>query len=381
MGTIYKYIAILISISTLVGGPLQKYADVPETVCKSVVQSGYNSGAKFADDEGSSSTGAAVTSMVTGAAATPTATPTATPYVLSDDEQDKVDEFEDARAEDLRCVVDTAKKVRLRWKRIKNADYYTIYRSEKKNGEYKKLDTTKKLRYIDRTAKGRRDYFYRVSAAWFFHEKLYSSAQGKKLKVYVMPKKPVTVVAGECFVQDFAMMSGFWPKNVHLVYKIGVNTYTMMHSNYFTEGGNSVTGIEKIATYHPDRVYFLIGANESAWQNPSWTMGNYGKMISLLRSQNKHVQIILIAVPPFASSSTENIPTPAKRDSYNSAYKNYAEKHSFAYFCPATYVLEDGSRHLLRSYDAGDGCHWNMTGASRVAGEIRAWSKKTFGNW
>ncbi|MBR0120058.1 MAG: hypothetical protein IJM01_08040, partial [Eubacterium sp.] len=56
---------------------------------------------------------------VTGAAVQPTATP----YVLTEDEQEKVDEFEDAKTENLRCKLDAAKKVRLRWKRVKHADY------------------------------------------------------------------------------------------------------------------------------------------------------------------------------------------------------------------------------------------------------------------
>lgn len=314
---------------------------------------------------------------VTGAAVQPTATP----YVLTEDEQEKVDEFEDAKTENLRCKLDAAKKVRLRWKRVKHADYYAIYRSDEKKGKYEKIDTTLKTKYTDRSAKGRRDYFYRVVAVWYFHEKVYSSLPGKRLKVYVMPKKPRTVIAGECFVEDFAMLSGYWPQNVHLVYKIGVNTYTMQHNNYFEYNGNTVTGIEKIATYNPDRVYFLIGANESAWVNPEWTMNNYTQMIKLLRSRNKHIQIVLIGVPPFGWSSTQNIPTEEKRNSYNAAYKRYADERKYVYYCPATYVLEDGTGHLSGSYDGGDGCHWNEIGAARVADEVKAWSKKTFGNW
>ena len=314
---------------------------------------------------------------VTGAAVQPTSTP----YVLTKDEQEKVDEFEEAKTENLRCKLDAAKKVRLRWKRVKHADYYAIYRSDEKKGEYEKIDTTLKTKYTDRSAKGRRDYFYRVVAVWYFHEKVYQSRLGKRLKVYVMPKKPRTVIAGECFVEDFAMLSGYWPQNVHLVYKIGVNTYTMQHNNYFEYNGNTVTGIEKIATYNPDRVYFLIGANESAWVNPEWTMNNYTQMIKLLRSRNKHIQIVLIGVPPFGWSSTQNIPTEEKRNSYNVAYERYADERDYVYFCPATYVLEDGTGHLSGSYDGGDGCHWNEIGASRVAEEVRSWSRKTFGNW
>ena len=332
--------------------------------------SSYGRGMLSYDDEEEPAT-------VTGVAVSPAATP----YVLSEDEQERVDDFEEAKTGKLHCVADAAKKVRLRWKKVKDADYYAIYRSEEKRGEYVKIDTTKKKKYTDRTAKGRRDYFYRVKAVWYFHEKVYTSRPGKRLKVYVMPKRPRTVIAGECFVEDFAMLSGFWPRNVHLVYKIGVNTYTMQHNNYFEYNGNTVTGIEKIATYDPDRVYFLIGANESAWVNPEWTMNNFTQMIKLLRSRNKHIQIVLIGVPPFGWSSTQNIPTQDKRNSYNTAYKRYADERDYVYFCPATYVLEDDSGHLAGSYDGGDGCHWNEIGAARVADEVREWSRNTFGNW
>ena len=271
--------------------------------------------------------------------------------------------------------------MKLRWKKVKDADYYAIYRSDKKRGEYVKIDTTKKKKYTDRTAKGRRNYFYKVEAAWYFHDKLYTGRPGKKLKVYVTPKNPRIVIAGECFVEDLAMLSGFWPRNVDLVYKIGVNTYTMQHNNYFEYNGNTVTGIEKIASYDPDRVYFLIGANESAWVDPGWTMDNYTQMIRLLRSRNKHIQIVLIGVPPFGWSSTQNIPTEEKRNSYNEAYKRYADERDYVYFCPATDVLEDGSGHLMASYDGGDGCHWNAAGAMVVAQKLREWSRQTFHSW
>ena len=205
--------------------------------------------------------------------------------------------------------------------------------------------------------------------------------KSKVIRVCVQLKKPVTVIAGECFVVDMVHMNSVFNKNHHFVAKIGVNTYTMQHSNYFPYNGQMITGIERIAYYNPDRVYFLIGANEAAWTQPSFSIKNYKRMRRLLKKINKDVEIVLIKIPPFGWSSTQNIPSVSRRASFNKAYREFAAEHDDVYFCPATNVLADSTSHLLKKYDGGDGCHWNESGTAAVVAAIKSWSKKKFGNW
>ncbi|MEE3467737.1 MAG: SGNH/GDSL hydrolase family protein [Eubacterium sp.] len=320
---------------------------------------------------------------------TPTATqepdatlaPTSVPEGPTEEEQKQINAFQMKKVTGITIKKNKEKKVRLTWKKQSGASGYYVLRSLKKGSGYKKIGTVKKLKFTDKKAKKRTTYYYRVQARMTMYDVEYTGKKSKAKEVYVMPKSPCTVIAGECFVDGMRQVSGLFPKNIHLVAKIGVNTYTMQHSNYFVYQGQSITGLERIAYYRPDRVYFLIGANESAWAPVSYTMKNYKQMVKLLRKINKHIEIILMKIAPFGRSSPENIPTVTQRAIFNQAYSDYAKGDKNIYYCNATDVLDDGSGHLSRKYDDGDGCHWNTSGTIAVINRIKAWSKEKFAGW
>lgn len=62
-------------------------------------------------------------------------------------------------------VKSTAKKqVKLSWKKVKGADKYVVYRATSKNGTYKKMFTTKKLKLTNLSLKSGKTYYYKVKA-------------------------------------------------------------------------------------------------------------------------------------------------------------------------------------------------------------------------
>lgn len=54
--------------------------------------------------------------------------------------------------------------VKLTWKKVEKASYFKVYRATKKNGKYKCIASTKKIRYIDKSVKGGKKYFYKIQA-------------------------------------------------------------------------------------------------------------------------------------------------------------------------------------------------------------------------
>lgn len=60
---------------------------------------------------------------------------------------------------------DSTKYVKLSWARTKG-DKYTIYRATSKNGSYKKIGTTSKLYYVDKSVKAGTTYYYKVKNDW-----------------------------------------------------------------------------------------------------------------------------------------------------------------------------------------------------------------------
>lgn len=53
-------------------------------------------------------------------------------------------------------------KLTLKWKKVKGAESYTVYRSTSKDGAYKKIGTTKSLKYTDSKVKKGKTYYYKV---------------------------------------------------------------------------------------------------------------------------------------------------------------------------------------------------------------------------
>ncbi len=67
----------------------------------------------------------------------------------------------------LNSVKAGKKQATLKWKKVKDADGYYIYRSESKNGEYKKVKTITKgstVKYTDKKLKKGKTYYYKVVA-------------------------------------------------------------------------------------------------------------------------------------------------------------------------------------------------------------------------
>ncbi|MCR4604836.1 MAG: hypothetical protein K5639_02445 [Eubacterium sp.] len=311
---------------------------------------------------------------------TPTPTPTEDPNALTPAEQKKADKFKKTKVKGLKIKKSIEKKVKLSWKKQSGATSYNVLRSKKKKSGYKTVATIKKTSYTDKNAAKRKQYYYKVQAQLKIKKKTFSGKASAAKSVYVVPKVPCSVIAGECFVYGMLNVKGHLPKNVHLLGKIGINSYTMLHSNYFSYKGQNITGIERIAYYHPDRVYFLVGSNESAWATTGYTMGNFTKMYNLLRKINKHIEFILVKIPPMGAHRPGDAPTDAERAKFNSAYQSFAKKHSCAFFCPSTDVLASGNR-LKSAYDDGDGLHWNDSGSIAVINNMKKWSKKKFGTW
>ena len=81
-------------------------------------------------------------------------------------------------------VKQSGKNVMVSFKKVKNARGYLIYRSTKKNGTYTKLTkkTIKTLSYVDKTAKAKKTYYYKVVVVG--KNKTYSAGKvSKKIKL------------------------------------------------------------------------------------------------------------------------------------------------------------------------------------------------------
>lgn len=80
------------------------------------------------------------------------------------------------------------RKVRITWKKVKNADGYQVYRATKKNGKYrlvKVVKGNKKVSYINTKLKKNKKYYYKVRA--------YRTVKGKKVYGAFSSKKSILI--------------------------------------------------------------------------------------------------------------------------------------------------------------------------------------------
>lgn len=68
------------------------------------------------------------------------------------------------------------KQVTVKWKKVKGATQYQVYRSTSKKGKYKKLATTKKTSYTDKKATGGKKYYYKIRVCKKINKKNYYSS-------------------------------------------------------------------------------------------------------------------------------------------------------------------------------------------------------------
>ncbi|MBR1865223.1 MAG: hypothetical protein IJ801_01810 [Lachnospiraceae bacterium] len=329
-----------------------------------------------------------VTIQTTTEAATPSTTQAATEMTTPTKEETVTVEIQPENplnrntAPILTCNRDIHKKVKLKWKAINGATKYAVYRADSSKGKYKRIGTVTGKSYVDKTAKARRLYYYKVQAMQELQQadgrtSVQKGKMSKKSKVYVRPKKPKMVICGECYVEGIQYYAPeLVPSNLKLVSKVGLNTTNLLSYPYY-EGK---TAIQEVCDLNPDRVYFLVGANEFLNNNPDYTVGNFDKMRKLLQKKNKNVEIILIKISPQGRTGERGNKV-AARAQYNKAYQEFAEKHRNVDFCDATDFMDDGFGTLKSSCDAGDGCHWTPVAAKQMVTELKNWSKKELGTW
>lgn len=87
-------------------------------------------------------------------------------------------------------------KIKLTWKKVKNAEVYRIYRKNAK-GEFEQIGETEKLTYSDKKVKWEKTYSYKVAAAYWNGEQLVMGAYSKACKVLasdIDPKKKMVAL-------------------------------------------------------------------------------------------------------------------------------------------------------------------------------------------
>ena len=257
------------------------------------------------------------------------------------------------------------------WKKAKNAEKYLVYRSVKKNTGYKKIATlnVKARSFTDKKAKVHKTYYYKVKGVGTLNDKTVYSVPSAPVKI----KAKKTVLVGDSIMEGVKLYKAL-PGGTFIT-KIGMGTYTFYERNYFKIGKSTVTGVEKLISMKPDRVFMMFGMNEADYKGNDSIIEYYEYIIEDIRDECKGVEIVILPISPTKANSGKTIPKRKRIASFNKAAKKMAKRMDCGYY-DYTAPFKDKKGNLLNKYDGGDGCHWTPGACQLFVDELTKYVKQ-----
>ena len=256
------------------------------------------------------------------------------------------------------------------WKSVKYAARYSIYRSTNKYSGFTWIANTdgKATSYTDKKAAVHKAYYYQVKAARKINNQFVYSRPSNA--VWIKAKK--TVFVGDSIMEGVKAYKAI--PGANYVVKIGMGTYTFYEKNYFKVGKSTVTGVEKVISYKPDRVFIMFGMNEAAYKGNKGIIEYYEYAIEDIKDACKGVEIVILPVSPTTKNSGKTIPKKKRINSFNAAAKKMALTNGVKYY-DFTAPYKDKNGYLAKKYNGGDGCHWNTKATKLFAQQMIKYAK------
>lgn len=257
--------------------------------------------------------------------------------------------------------------VKVTWKKHKKAKFYRLY-YYKKNGNARLAGITKDTQYIVKKLKNNTNYYFYVVAGK--KKKVSAGDSNPSKKIHIKTKTYVhkTIFAGDSICQGIAYGQAFPQmhfkgKKKVIAYR-GLNTVTF-HTKRIFEGR---TGLQKLISEKPYRVYMMLGINEIHYRSASSMIAEYEEMVQAIRQGSPDTDIVLCAISPVTRAERARHSGYFQIPIFNQKLKKLAKKTGTTYF-DYTSFLKDSSGYLKAEYAEGDGYHWKAS-AYTVFGKV-----------
>lgn len=266
----------------------------------------------------------------------------------------------------LRVVNCTTSTVSLRWRKVKDAKKYAVYRKKAGAETYKKIAVTGKCKYKNKKLKGKTVYHYKIMAIGEdeYGEKTYSEFSSAK-KIRTKPAVRKTAYVGDSVM--YGTRALYRHKGQKVVAKIGVSTWNFWRGDL----------MDKLLRYDPDRIYIMLGVNSlvgaPSGRHCDVILADYKKIIRLCKKQNPDVDIVILSVAP-SSANCRSVRN-SYINMYNKKQKKMAKQMKVHYY-DFTKAFKDSRGYLKRQYNGGDGLHWNSPGCIRFAKQLKKYERK-----
>ncbi|MCD8054132.1 MAG: GDSL-type esterase/lipase family protein [Lachnospiraceae bacterium] len=190
----------------------------------------------------------------------------------------------------------------------------------------------------------------------------------------VTTKKRITVFAGDSIATGLyaseyngISMMDIPGTNKVVAYK-GLNTMTYQTRARF----NGMSGLEKVISYQPYRVYLMLGINEIEWRKVNPIVEDYAEIVEAIQDESPATDIVILSVSPVSRSVASKSSGFKNIEKLNKKLKAMAEEYGVKYYDYSA-AFEDSSGYLLSKYNDGDGIHWPKAAYRKFAKLISAY--------
>lgn len=261
------------------------------------------------------------------------------------------------------------------WKKKKQAAYYRVYCMwDEQEDSYHCIGITKKNRYRVKNLKPGQTYYYKIAACPSKKESMLDGFYSAIVHIKTRPRHYTTVFAGDSIMTGMRSYRTVEKVKIggrkELVAAIGLNTITFRTRRVF--GGKS--GLQKVISYKPYRVYMLLGINEIHYRSSKDVIAQYRGMIKTIRAESPGTDIVLLPLAPVTKAEQQRRTGFAQIPGFNKGLKKLAGSMGLKYY-DYTGFLKGPDGYLNQKYAAADGVHWNASAYDIFARKLEQYDK------
>ncbi|HAN57862.1 MAG TPA: hypothetical protein DCQ45_02605 [Erysipelotrichaceae bacterium] len=276
--------------------------------------------------------------------------------------------------QDVKLIRFSGQTIKVSWKAVKSAKYYHVYYQTGK-GDYKLGRTTDKTYGLITKLKKNTNYKVYVTAGKTqkasAKDSQPSAVKTMKTKAY----KRTIVFAGDSIVGCLHLQPTMITK-MHSTANVKMVGITSINSRTFRtqRKGKGMTGIERVKSYHPYRVYFLLGLNEVCYRPFKDILADRKNLTNQLRKQNPNVDVVWCATPPVTKAEMKRAPHMRLTPALNKEMEKFAKKNHCEYL-DYTAFLKDKKGFLKGKYATPDGFHWQKNACEQFGTLVGKYDK------
>ena len=155
-------------------------------------------------------------------------------------------------------------------------------------------------------------------------------------------------------------------KKQKIITRIGVSTVNFYNSNL----------MDRLLKFKPDRMFIMLGINAlykgTSPRYMDHVIKYYDRILKACLKKNPHMEIIVMSVSPVGKRAVEKLKDVKL---FNRKLMKLLKKYEEVQYMDLFPFMAGSDGYLKKSYNAGDGVHWNPSACRAVLKKMKQFVK------